>query len=144
MKHSFTAITKHIARKRVGLSDPRIMHPEREWATGLVIAGCMFLVGAALSANLYIRNRDVSVNLNTTANYEVVYREGAVNDALNYLAAREQRLQELLGTVATAVPEVADVEEITDVAAESEEVIEPEIVEDEALEESVLPSIISE
>jgi uncharacterized membrane protein len=83
------------------------MHPEREWLIGLLVMVLIFVAGAGWSAQIYLKNKNVSADQTTVNEGETVYREPQVKEALRIASEREDELSELLG-VAPAAPAPKD------------------------------------
>lgn len=140
MNKNIDNILKSISRHKHGLRDPQIMHPEREWLIGISIAVTIFILSGAWSLTLYLKNRNVSSDIQMGEQSEVVvYRESMVNEALGRLDKRKAALDALLGreSVVETPPEepeeiVAPVEDES-IATSSEE-MEVETVDGGALE----------
>ncbi len=106
-KNAFSKITGKILRRQAGLHDYQIMHPTRDWLIGLCFAVTVFLVGAALSAQLYFSNINTTLVMDDSAEEVVVYRESIVEAALKELEERDavyQQLQVSSGRVSVPVP----------------------------------------
>lgn len=102
-------MTRTIMRHSQGLQDPKLMHPEREWFIGLMVAVTIFIVTASGSAYSYVKNRHPMAE-DTNMNEEVtVYRESIVKDALGLITARDEERTALIQqfTPAEILPEVA-------------------------------------
>jgi hypothetical protein len=102
-KTLFTQMARKVFRHERGLRDPHIMHPEREWLIGLLVMVLIFVAGAGWSAQIYLKNKNVSADQTTVNDGETVYREPQVKEALRIAGERENELSELLG-VAPAAP----------------------------------------
>lgn len=91
-------MAKHVLRKQSGLRDPQIMHPEREWIVGILVALLIFFFCMFWSIYAYIENKNVSFEeANTSGTEEVVYRESLVKEALEIFAERKVVLDSLIG-----------------------------------------------
>jgi hypothetical protein len=84
-----------ISRRSQGLTDHHLMHPEREWFTGLGIALLCLIGGIVWSVSLYGRYSVVSPEQIVEVTTPTIYREGEVNQALEELQKREVRSEEL-------------------------------------------------
>lgn len=105
-KTLFTQMARKVFRHERGLRDPQIMHPEREWLIGLLVMVLIFTASAGWSAQVYLKNKNVSADQTTVGEGEAVYREPQVKEALRIADEREDELRELLGVSPTApVPE---------------------------------------
>jgi hypothetical protein len=82
----------------------QLMYPKREWVTGLAVAGCIFLLSAALSAYTFLKNR-TTVTPVSDVEEPSTYRENTVAEVLTEIEAREARFNTLTNG-ATLVPEV--------------------------------------
>jgi hypothetical protein len=140
MNKNIDNILKSISRHKHGLRDPQIMHPEREWLIGISIAVTIFILSGAWSLTLYLKNRNVSSDIQMGEQSEVVvYRESMVNEALGRLDERKAELDALLGKEPIVETSPEEPEEITPPAenesiATSSEETEIETVDGGALE----------
>lgn len=117
-KDIFKSLLKKLERQKKGLSDPRIMHPQREWAIGIVAMIVVFLGSAYWSSQVYIKNRNVT-STEVLADEVVVYKEGIVTDVLNrfkennetyrQLTQGKVMVEDLPVKVASTTPEVVEV-----------------------------------
>jgi hypothetical protein len=115
-------MAKKILHHERGLRDPQIMHPEREWVTGLAVMVGLFIACAAWSAQMYLSNLEVSIEEQAGEHVtQTVYRDAQVKEALKVIDQRDRELQELLGNALPALP----VEEVaTSTATTTEEIVE--------------------
>ena len=97
-----------LLKKKVVLSDPQLMHPEREWVIGLVVAVFIFLGAASMSAYTYFSNQSISVYVGEDSNDDVVYRESLVKEVLETIKEREATLDSLQREVSTVVELTTD------------------------------------
>jgi hypothetical protein len=115
-------IVKSIARRRKGLSDPHIMHPEREWTIGILLALIVFVLSATWSLTVYLENRNASADASSEEQSEsMVYRETMVKQALTRIDDRAKKLKTLLPETQNTQEEVE--EEIEPVATSTEPVV---------------------
>lgn len=99
-KQSFSNISKLMKRAHRGLSDPQLMHPDREWAIGLLIAVVLFTAGVVWSSQIYLQYRDSSANPVAPVVENVqVYRESLVNTALSDFSNRQSAHETFLKKV---------------------------------------------
>lgn len=95
-------------RRRQGLRDPQIMHPEREWVIALVMMVVIFSASASWSLVVYLQNREVGLeDVFVDQQQTIVYRENSVDNALELFKKREQELNELIGSM--PIPEEEEV-----------------------------------
>lgn len=104
-------MAKKVFAHKHGLRDPRIMHPDRDWFIGLLLAGTLFVVCAGWSAKVFFENKNVG--LGQTVEKDVtdsVYREAQVAEALLLIREREVVLSRIVGnaSVGVALPEVVE------------------------------------
>jgi hypothetical protein len=117
-KDIFKELIKKLDRQKKGLSDPRIMHPEREWAIGLGAMVVVFLLSAYWSSQMYLKNRDVT-SVELSSDETVTYREAIVRDVLQRFQGRKNTYSQLTGDtrttqetpieVATTTPQAVEV-----------------------------------
>jgi hypothetical protein len=104
MNKHIDTILKSISRHKRGLRDPQIMHPEREWLIGILIALIIFVLSGTWSLTLYLKNRNATAEGQFEEQSEtVVYRESMVNEALGRLRERDETLKSLLGNEETPI-----------------------------------------
>ncbi len=82
-------------KKRGQRRDPQLMHPEREWTVGLVVAVLLFSAAAFMSAYTYFKNQSISIDVATDTTADVVYRESIVKEVLATMEEREILVQSL-------------------------------------------------
>lgn len=97
-------ILKKIARKPKPLRDPQLMHPQREWMIGLIVATFIFSVVASVSIYIYFKNQAVDVQVANDDAANVVYRESLVKEALAIINKRSETLQNLNKNITPAKP----------------------------------------
>ena len=122
-KEYIARITKRLFKKRPIVRDPQLMHPDREWATGLFMAILIFSVSAYFSVHTYLSNRFVTALEVVDDKTQTVYRESIVQEALETVRNRERELQNLTQSVvipepapevaSTTLEEVGDTQEAT-------------------------------
>lgn len=113
--------------------DRRIMHPEREWFTGLLLSAAVLVGGVSFMVFQYFQFSHVSTESAEVAEEGVVYRSGLVKDALDDFRVRkntyEELKKELIGSrlVVEKIPETAN-----DVLLPEEVILEevPVVIED--------------
>lgn len=118
-KALFSEMAKKVFRHERGLRDPHIMHPEREWLIGLLVMVLVFAISAGWSAQVYLKNKNVSAEEPVVNGGEAVYREPQVKEALKIAQQRENELKGLLGETPSAPP-VAEEEQATTTATTTE------------------------
>jgi len=145
-KEEFTKIAKGIIKSSKGLQSPKIIHPNREWFTGLLITLLIFAASGVWSAQMYLQYRDTSVTENVEASDEgVVYREAMVNSALEDLAERQNNYDDLVSYFVTnsSVEEIIVKEEEVEVSTSTEST-EEESGNDEAANEEETEDVSEE
>jgi hypothetical protein len=89
-KQSFAQAAKRIRRTGRGFHDPQLMHPNREWGTGLSVAALIFVVSAVWSAETYLRYRSASINVVEPVTENVqIYRAALIDAALENFSERQ-------------------------------------------------------
>ena len=96
-KKQFTAIVKNILHPTTRLSSPQLIHPHREWLTGLLVTVMIFVASAAWSTQMYFKHQDTNVTVVYEADV-VVYREALVNSALESFSVREEKYDSLISS----------------------------------------------
>lgn len=102
-KEYITGLTNRLFKKRAIVRDPQIMHPDREWATGLFVAVLIFAVSGYFSIHTYLNNRSATGLEVLDDKGATVYRASIVQEALETVEKRERELQNL--TKSVAIPE---------------------------------------
>jgi hypothetical protein len=163
-KKEITKFAKNIIRSQKGLQNRQLMHPRREWMTGILIAVCIFGASITWSSLQYFEYKNSDQQ--TIAESEVpvsVYRETLVQEALAAFEKKALKLNMLLGgrvpvlleeevviepdTEVSDSPEVSeekneDTATTTEVSASSSEpeIVSKEPVPEEPEEESSAPA----
>lgn len=89
-KQSFAQVAKRIRRTGRGFHDPQLMHPNREWGTGLLVAVLIFVVSAVWSAETYLQYRSASINVVEPVTENVqIYRASMIDAALENFSERQ-------------------------------------------------------
>lgn len=110
-KSAFTKITKKVMRSQKGMRDPKLVHPQREWTTGVFIALVVLIGAAAWSGTTYVKYQNIELSMGQGSESEVVvYRESLVNASLAVFAERQQRLDQLMGNLGSIPAEEVVVE----------------------------------
>jgi hypothetical protein len=113
--------------------DRRIMHPEREWFTGLFLSFFIMVGGISFMLFQYMQFGEVASESVDLPEEGVIYRSGLVKDVLDDFAVRKNTYQELkkelIGRrlVVEKIPETAN-----DVLLPEEVILEevPVVIED--------------
>ncbi|MEK7462012.1 MAG: hypothetical protein AAB618_00335 [Patescibacteria group bacterium] len=88
-------VLKKLSKKRVSLRDPQLMHPQREWVIGLVVSLGLFIFATFISVYIYFKNQAIDVSVAADDTAEVVYRETLVNQVLEIIKQRQDKLNSL-------------------------------------------------
>lgn len=92
---SIQKIVRTALRRSRGLEDHHLMHPTREWFSGLAVALVLLVSGAAWCAYLYWDYNTIEADTSATSDAPVsIYQKAAVDSALQELEARANRLAE--------------------------------------------------
>ncbi len=105
-------------KRPVQLRDQQLMHPEREWVIGLLITILLFVGAASISAYTYFSNQTIDVETVSDSAADTVYRESLVEEVLQSIKDRENRLRLLSRTVSP----VAEVQATPEETASSTEI----------------------
>ena len=130
-KHDILKMARHVFKRASGQGDNEIMHPDREWGTGIAVAFVIMLVGGYMAAATYLDFEAADVDGGDAGVSVVNYNEEAVKEANELYEARQQEFEELIN--APAVPS-DDGEDVATSTSGTEEDIVPEEVEVDATE----------
>lgn len=93
-------LVKGVLRNRKqSLLDRSIMHPTREWVTGLALGILILTLGVAWGVSTYIQFSNVSVSGEAVEYAAVVYRQSLVETALTDFEARKKEYETLKQTL---------------------------------------------
>jgi hypothetical protein len=129
-----TKMVAHILRRDKGIADTHIMHPTREWFTGLGIATLIVVLGTWFCFYLYSFHSLEMQKEVVVVEQAVPYQAATVKSALELFSEKRNKFNEILG--GESVPAVLPVAELsttteTETAATSTEDI-PELIIDPA------------
>jgi len=137
-------MTAHIIRRDKGAKDVQIMHPNREWFTGLAIATLIVALGTWFSFYLYWSYTDEMSKEVVVTESILPYNAAAVKSALEIFAQKQKKFNEILVGDNTKITSVKEVETDKEVLATStteipEMIIDPPpVYEDDKLPEATL------
>jgi|AntRauTorckE5430_2_1112549.scaffolds.fasta_scaffold31996_1 hypothetical protein len=104
-KKEITKFAKAIIHSQKGLKNQQLMHPKREWLTGIVVALSIFIASLTWSSIEYFKYQTIEQQtISQTAAAAAVYRESLVTEALSAYAAKAKRLNTLLTENVPVVP----------------------------------------
>lgn len=96
-KKIFKKITKHIFLSNKGIKIPKVLYPEREWATGLMVSVTLFIAICAYSIHTYREYECPFVEENNVEEvHPSVYREMQVNEALLKFSNQKEKHKQLI------------------------------------------------
>jgi len=123
-KKEITKFAKAIIHSQKGLKNQQLMHPKREWLTGVVVALSIFIASITWSSLEYYKYQTIEQQtVSQSAAAAAVYRESLVTEALSAYEAKAERLNTLLqGNASVAPDDIIDGEEVS---FEEEEGTEP-------------------
>lgn len=106
-------MARHILKPSQDLQDRKIMHPEREWITGMAFALIIVTASASWSVYAYWTNKTIEVvSDKTTSEEDVVYRESVVKDALIRFEKRNKEREALIAGFTVQAPPPAPATEV--------------------------------
>jgi hypothetical protein len=111
-------------KKKSVVRDPQLMHPDREWAIGLVIAVIIFTISGFWSIHTYLKNRAATALPIEDEGGQTVYRESVVKEALETVSSREQSREALTNEPVVIEEVIKEVATTTVPAAEESQVVE--------------------
>lgn len=115
IKNDIKKLARKIWHHQKGVRSYTIMHPEREWAVGVVLAFTMIIVAGAWSGKTYLQNRSaIDSGVTVEEKQETVYRESLVEEAKLLFDARNQ----VIGSVRTVEVVTEEAASTTDSIAE--------------------------
>lgn len=89
-------LVKGVLRNRKqSLLDRSIMHPMREWLTGLMLGGLILTLGVVWGVSTYMQFSNVSVGGEAVENVAVVYRQSLVETAILDFDERKKEYEAL-------------------------------------------------
>lgn len=112
-------MAQHVFRRGHGIPDKRLMHPKREWASGLLMFAIVLIVGSAMTAQAFIRFRSIDMSGGQTSVVVPKYHAAAAAEVLAVYQAREAAYAKLVTdrslaltlTTASSTDEVASTTE---------------------------------
>lgn len=123
-KNTILKFVKHVHKRGQGVSDRRLLHPQRDWLIGVGVFVVAF--GAATVASIHVfglyKNIDQQI-------YEVnkelpKYQEVAVTTVLETFAKRELYFDALVAGIQPKIEVVEEVASTTDVVTDGQESVE--------------------
>lgn len=103
-------ITKTIMRKNSGLQDPQLIHPERDWAIGMV--GTLIFLGSAVVFNVWQYHSYTKLSLDEEVILDMVpYKTAQVENALKQYRALSATHNKIISDTSTIVVEEDVLEE---------------------------------
>ena len=143
-------MVSHILKRDQGIADTQIMHPSREWLTGLGIATVIVALGSWFCFYIYLSHQSEMQAEVVVTEQAVPYQAAVVKSALELFAAKEKKFKAILGNDVPVILPVLDQSSTTasssdetDIATTTEEVPEmiidpPPPKEDEIIEPAML------
>ena len=93
-------LVKGVLRNRKqSLLDRSIMHPMRDWLTGLALGAGILTIGVAWGVSTYFQFNNVSVGGDSGEDVSVVYRQSLVETALADFEARKKEYEAIKQTL---------------------------------------------
>ncbi len=126
-KDDIVQMAQHVFRRSTGKQDGRIMHPRREWLTGLLIAAACLMGGSGYAMYVFITELNYTVDAAAVEVRTTTYKEELVRDVLQRYRAREEVFQALRAEGGASAPAqdtsaTADSEGIPDGVAETNDI----------------------
>lgn len=123
-----------LRNRKQSLLDRSIMHPYREWFSGLAAGLCVLSICVAWGVSTYVQFSNVSVGGDSKEEENLVYRESLVETALTDFSQRKdeyETLKQALLNRQRVVDEVV-LPPVVEVATSSNDIepeVEPEVLE---------------
>lgn len=140
-------MVQHILRRDKGIADTQMMHPTREWFTGLAISFAMVGLGSWLCLYLYTFYTNEMEKEVVVTEQAVPYQAANIKNALELFASKQQKYNQIIGKsdgIETAIPLVATTTIPAEIATTTEDI--PVVIEDPAPtleDEEVAPVILA-
>lgn len=97
-------MVQHILRRDKGIADTHLMHPAREWFTGMAITLTLVALGSWFCFYLYSFHTDEMNKEVVIIEQAVPYNAAAVKNALEVFALKQKKYNEIVGGVGTTIP----------------------------------------
>ncbi len=104
---------KRISGRKQIASDKGMIHPVREWMSGLLFSCIVITIGGALSTYTFLRYTNIVVQEANASQTHVLYNQVLVLKALKLYQSRNEAFTTLKNTESTSVPVVFDVSSST-------------------------------
>lgn len=89
--------------------DKRIMHPVREWLTGLTIFACIVCAGSAFSIHTFMSFQDIRIAEGTSDVLTVRYNQVLAQNALSLYNQRKSNYQSLQAQIQSGIAPVFEI-----------------------------------
>jgi len=76
-------MARHIFRHGQGVRDPKIMHPGREWAIGLMVTAISIIIGAVASTTIFVSYNKDYFSQNDMVEEIIPYKAALVEKAIS-------------------------------------------------------------
>jgi len=83
-------MAKQVFRKTQGYPDRRIMHPHREWGSGILVFAVIVIVGGIFTGKVFISYLEVTATPDETGSSIPRYRESSVREAIDLYQKKEE------------------------------------------------------
>ncbi len=142
-KKDILAMVRHVTRHSRGVRDPQIVHPMREWITGVGVVLIGVAVGGLYSFVVYNRTLSDQSEQPLAPIVAVPYQAAIVEQALTEYGARRVQYDLIIGAIPNAAPidvptnneEVGTTTapELPTIPVENEEIVPVPVVDESAV-----------
>lgn len=112
-RNKFTELAKSVLGHKRVLVTPRIMHPNREWGIGLILACSIFFASTVWSIQTYGKYKEdktLEVEMNKSGPEQ--YRAALVEEAQSIMKERSLKYNEILSNIKFIETVVVEVEKV--------------------------------
>ena len=114
-----TKMVGHIIRRDKGIADPQLMHPPREWLTGLGITTLIVLFGSWFCWHMYTQYSQIINTPLTVSESGVPYQATTIAEAIKIFETKQLKFSEILGV--TSETHAIEVSKSTELISETDD-----------------------
>jgi hypothetical protein len=145
-----TKMVQHVVRRNRGIADPQIMHPMREWVTGIGVTALGVFAGSILAAWSYTYYQAKTDEVIVVTETPIPYNASLVAEALSIYRSKLEAYNAVTNTSRVSdvsdsnVVEIGEIATTTEAGTDAEPVLDTSVInEDEAVIESSLETPVA-
>jgi hypothetical protein len=126
-----TKMVQHVVRRNRGVADPQIMHPMREWVTGIGVTALGVLAGSILAAWLYTYYQAKTDEVIAVTETPIPYNATLVAEALSIYRSKLEAYNAVTGISAigdNSAVEIAETATTTEAGTDVEPALDTPVV----------------